>query len=273
MMDEINPVDEKAIDSLNVLTNGKTKNYSKAFLLRRIMGRARRLGINDAPGYIEYLNNNKDEIGRFITEMSIHVTHFFRDKAMYDAFMLETLFKLMKHKDDSSSRTLKIWSAGCSSGEETYSIAILIMELLGNRINDFVVEIIGTDMEKTAIEMANNAVYIEDQFRETDPDIFKKYFTKLDDGKYKVVDELKKIVRFEIGDILSTFKPKNVDVIFCRNVVIYFSREIKEKLYQDFYNCINPGGFLVLGKTETLTGPAREKFEMENIAERIYIKK
>jgi chemotaxis protein methyltransferase CheR len=190
---------------------------------------------------------------------------------MYDSFMLESMFGLLKDKDSRDQRFLKIWSAGCSSGEETYTIAIIILELLGKRIKDYMVKIIGTDIDTQALAMAKKGIYSSSQFSETAPDILLNYFSKAD-GTYEVKPEVKALVEFQESDLMAGIKPRNLDVIFCRNVIIYFSQEAKEKLFMEFCSCLNTGGYLVLGKTETLIGPAKEKLRLVNTVERIYLK-
>jgi chemotaxis protein methyltransferase CheR len=259
------------LSELTSLIRYPLENYSKSFIIRRLEARIRRTFLHTLKEYFSYLRNNPGEIKLFLDDLSIHVTHFFRDRVMYDTFMLESLFELMKNKDDSHNKKLRVWSAGCSSGEEVYSIAIILLELLGNRIKDFSVSVLGTDIDKDAIDMAKIGVYHEEQFKECDPLILKKYFRQID-GSYEVIPQVRALVSFELNDMLSSLKPKGFDVIFCRNVVIYFSPEIKEKLFNDFYESLNHKGFLVIGKTETLTGPAKDKFKMKSLSERIYMK-
>ncbi|MFH2020294.1 MAG: protein-glutamate O-methyltransferase CheR [archaeon] len=258
------------LTDLSVASGFDFSKYSEPFVLRRVHARMLRLSMKEETDYLAYLRAHPEEKEKLHCELSIHVTHFFRDKAMYDVLMLESLFDLMKRKDIEGRRLIRIWSAGCSSGEEPYSVAIMAKELLGSR-SDFHISIIGTDMDDDALELAGIGAYGEEQLKEADPDIIKKYFN-LHEGRYYINDDIKKLVTFQKGDMLTSSKPKQVDVIFCRNVVIYFSKEIKEKLYEDFYDCLLPGGILILGKTETLTGNSREKFKVSNISERIYTK-
>ncbi|MBN2368016.1 protein-glutamate O-methyltransferase CheR [Candidatus Woesearchaeota archaeon] len=259
------------ITELDKLANYDFKTYTDSFIKRRIQARMTRLNMRKLSDYLHYLRSNPEEIDRLHHDFSIHVTHFFRDKSMYDVFMLESLFHLLNEKDKLGDRKIKLWSAGCSSGEETYTIAIILLELLGNRIQDFNVEIVGSDIDKAAIDFAKIGKYESSQFKETEKDILDKYFQKTGED-YLVIDEVKKLVSFKVLDLLSAFKPRNLDVIFCRNVVIYFSQQVKETLFSDFYNCLNKEGLLILGKTETLIGPSKDKFKMLNIAERIYKK-
>jgi chemotaxis methyl-accepting protein methylase len=252
-------------------TGFKCENYTENFLKRRISSRMYALHVNSFSDYILQLNSNPAEKDLLLEELTIHVTNFFRNRDAFEIFIAETLMELMDRKTKNNDKCLNIWSAGCSSGEEPYTLAMVLIEMLQWRIKEYSINILGTDLSASTILKEKKGEYEEIQLKEAPSDYIKKYFIKQGEI-YKIKDEVKKLVRFEVGDILSGILPKNQDILFCRNVVIYFNAEQKEKLYMNFYNSLAIGGYLVLGMTETLTGPAKDKFKLFNNANRIYKK-
>lgn len=246
-------------------------NYSDSFLLRRIGCRLRALEINSYSEYMGILEKNFDERSKLLKELTIHVTHFFRDAGLYEKIKENVIPLLMSIKGRESDSKIRIWCAGCSSGEEAYSIAMLLKEVMGSRINRFNISIIGTDIDKASIEKAKAGIYEEARLKETNTAYTKKYFDMSEDY-YKIKDEIKELVEFKVGDILSTIGPKNIDLLLCRNTVIYFNKELKERLYVDFFNSLSENGYLVLGMTESLLGPASDMFMTVDNVHRIYQK-
>jgi chemotaxis protein methyltransferase CheR len=245
--------------------------YTDTFLGRRFFVRLRKHNINSYSEYLQILNTDKTEWEALKTELTIHVTHLFRDKDFWDAFRDEVIDLMISYKDQRKDNSIEIWSAGCSSGEEPVSIAISFLEKLGPKIGKYRITIIGTDYDHEIVNKAMNPSYEEGQFRETDEKIKEKYFIKNPQGTYTPNPQVRSLICYKQEDMLSTTL-KNVDTIFCRNVVIYFEREAKKQLYNKFYEALNPGGFLILGKTEYLDGEAREKLKSINMKERIYRK-
>lgn len=243
----------------------RVDEYSKNFLMRRVEVRLRANNISSFKEYLSLLDDDVEQ-KKLLKELTIHVTHFFRDIDFFDAFRKEVIPKLVK----SNKKNIKIWSAGSSSGEEACSIMICFYEELGDDLKGLDIKIIANDYDDVIIERAKTGLYEAQQFKEMPSDLKDKYFSKVND-LYKVHDKIKKHVTYSKADIIREH-PKNLDVILCRNTVIYFGIETKAKLYVEFYDLINTGGFFILGKTETLNGPAREKFKIFNTKERIYIK-
>ena len=248
-----------------------SSKYSDSFLARRFFVRLRKHNINTYAQYIQILNNKPEEWENLKTELTIHVTHLFRDKEFWEALQKDVIPALTKYKDEKKQKNIEIWSAGCSSGEEPTSIAISFLETLGAKISRYNVSILGTDYDHEIVAKAMAAVYEEPQFRETDEKIRDKYFVKNANGTYTPIPQVRSMIRYRQEDMFAS-TPKNVDMIFCRNVVIYFERDAKKQLYENFYESLNPGGFFILGKTEYLDGEAREKFKISNMRERVYRK-
>lgn len=246
--------------------------YTDNFLKRRFEVRLRKNNIDTYFNYLKLLEDSKNEQAALKKELTIHVTHFFRDKEFWQVFKDSIIPKLIEHKKSTGARSIKIWSAGCSSGEEPLSIAICFNEKLRNEINEFKITISGTDYDQEIIAKARQAYYDEHQFNETDRNIKQRYFTKTGDNRYHANSTIQSMINYGVGDILKDAMPRNTDIIFCRNTVIYFNAEAKSGLYVKFYDILNNGGFFIMGKTEFLNGPAREVFCIENSRERIYHK-
>lgn len=247
--------------------------YSDSFLSRRIEVRLRANNINSYGRYLDILKTDLEEREHLNKELTIHTTNFFRDITFWNAFIDEALPTLIALKKEKASKTINVWSAGSSTGEEPLSIAISICEALGKDLDKFTVMIQATDISTATIETAKQAIYSEKQFTEMPKEYRNKYFEKVDEkGFYVPRPVIKQMITYKKGDIVSPLKPRNIDIIFCRNTVIYFGMKTKFNLYVDFYRCLNKGGFFIMGKTEVLLGPAREKFQMFNEHERIYVK-
>lgn len=252
------------------------ENYTDSFLSRRVECRLRATSLNALASYAKLISESENERNSLNKELTINVTSFFRDIKTYEAIKEEVIPFILKTKesnpDNENSKAINVWSAGAASGEEAYSIAILFREALGLKLSRYSLNITGTDIDPDAVEKAKKGIYAEQQLKEAPPEYTKRYFDRLEDGTYAIKSEIKRMVKFLNGDVHSALKPKNLDLLMCRNTVIYFNAEAKAKLYNDFYNIINKNGFLVLGKTEIILGPARELFQTFNSNERIYCK-
>lgn len=262
---------EQLTKEITKLTNFDCSLYSQTFLMRRVSVRMRALNKNNYDEYYDELQKSIDERNHLLKEFTIHTTNFFRDKIVWNLIIDEIIPIIKKLKREKKENNIKIWSAGCSTGEEPLSIAIACYESLGALLANYDVEIIATDLDPKTIEFAKKAEYDPIQFNELPAELKNKWFTE-ENNILKPKNELLKLIKYQNGDILSKIKPKNIDIIFCRNTVIYFDAKTKEQLYQDFYNSMKPGSFFIMGKTETLIGPAKDQFQIFNNKERVYFK-
>jgi chemotaxis protein methyltransferase CheR len=257
---------------VSALLNFKSSHYSNTFLTRRVDVRLRATNMTTYKDYCLLLEHDLEERNKLYKEFTINVTHFFRDIEMWEIFKNEVIPLIVSLKKESREKTIKIWSAGSSSGEEAVSISICFHEVLGPDLSGFQLSILGTDLSKGVVESAKIGLYEGQQFGEMKPEIKSKYFDKVDHDIYQAKKEITDNIQFTVGDILNYSGLKNLDVIFCRNTVIYFNAEAKPKLYLEFFNCLGKGGFFIMGKTEGLLGETREMFQVFNSKERIYFK-
>jgi chemotaxis protein methyltransferase CheR len=270
-----NPEFEDLKANVKQLLDFNTFQYKNTYLGRRFDSRLRALHIDTYHAYWEFLKKDKAEQEKLLNELTINVTEFFRDNTVYDAFKDEVIPTILKEKQGK----IRIWSAGSSDGKEAYSIAMLFSEALGEQTAKNRIEILGTDIDRDCLNHATQGIYLsrpgiiqtdiaqQIKFLKNYPN----YFT-IDTTNFQVKPILKSFVRFEYHDLISGAKKHNFDIIFCRNVVIYFTRELQEVLYEDFYNTLNPGGFFIMGKTETLVGSSRDRYIPYNLRERIFRK-
>jgi len=252
--DEINAEEEglkRIIHFINRCREIDLCSYRHSFVFRHLRSRLLKAGIDNSLEYIDYLKKNPEEIDLFLDELSINVTHFFRDCEVFEAFANKALAELIIRKQTSENKLLRIWSAGCASGQEAYSLAILINETL-ERKNKFIVKIWATDIDKNALERAKNAEYDSGDLKEVNKKLLEKYFSSVYNNKYILKEKIKEMVRFARHNLITDEGLKFMDVIFCRNVMIYFNRQQQEQLLNKFYASLNSGGYLVIAKVEAV---------------------
>ena len=266
-------ISEKDLDIIKEIVRsrrGMDLSYFKpAFLARRINVRMKMLNIASGSEYANILKSEPDEISSLYDSLSINVTKFYRDKKVWQVFAntaIPVLNEVSKPSD-----TLRIWSCGCASGEEAYSLAILFSETLGKSGQKF--KILATDINSHALREARRGIYNQDNLKNLESLLITKYFKKLPSGEYQIKDEIKDLVSFSLGDI-TTFPASYLDVVFCRNLLIYYGRDAQDLIFKKFYTVLKPKRFLVLGMDETLWGHKFENsFNPTSSRERIYQKK
>ena len=251
--------------------NFNCEYYKDSHFKRRIDVRLRATRSKSYKEYLDVLKNDREEYPILLETLTVNVTNFFRNSEVYDVVEKEVIPTVVKAKNSTRLRNIKIWSAGCSIGVEAYSISMLLHHILGRNINNYTINITGTDIDKASLIKAQKGVYTETEMKDVRPAFLKKYFVK-EGNEYHIIDELKKMTRFKSHDMISGPKMKGFDIIFCRNVTIYFEKELQEMLYHGFYDGLNNDGFFIMGKTETLIGPAKDLFTPYNSKERIYVK-
>ncbi|WP_292461026.1 protein-glutamate O-methyltransferase CheR [Methanothermococcus sp.] len=243
------------------------EQYKDSYINRRISVRMRANNCKTYKDYYEYLIKNPNEYKKLENTLTVNVTEFWRDRTAYNE-----IEKILKNfVMDRKFKSLRIWSAGCSSGEEPYGIAIIINELKYRYNRKFMpVSIIGTDLDSDILNKAKKGIYHNKQLKNIDNSLIYKYFTKLDEHQYEIKKDIKKYVKFKQHDLIREPPLKGMNMILCRNVIIYFDKQIQEELFLKFYDGLINGGYLILGKTEILHGKARELFKAVNYRERIY---
>ncbi|PYO72728.1 MAG: chemotaxis protein CheR [Gemmatimonadetes bacterium] len=237
------------------------ESYKDKCLKRRIGVRMRARGVHTYDDYSRLLDSDAREYQELLDALTINVTKFFRNLETWDALQPH-LRRLGAAQPD-----LRIWSAGCASGEEPYTIAVLVLDTLGEAAGGRAI-IDATDIDRLSLERTREAKYPDAAFTEMPAQLKLRYFR--DDQPLPLVREL---VHVRAHDLMRERPPRPpYHLIVCRNVVIYFERQAQERLFQVFVDALAPGGVLLLGKVETLFGPARERLRLVDPRERIYTK-
>jgi chemotaxis protein methyltransferase CheR len=245
--------------------------YKEAHFRRRINVRVRATNSESYEVYLKLLKKDPQEYEFLVNTLTVNVSEFFRNPETFKIIEKEVIPSILKYRSGSLIRSIRIWSAGCAAGEEVYSLGILLHRTLKTDFNKYKIRIIGTDIDAQSLEKARKGVYSENSLKNLDPGTKERYFLKQKDT-YQVIDELKNIAQFKHQDLISSPRIDHFDLIFCRNVMIYFKKEIQEQLQLNFYKILQKGGFFIMGKSETLLGTAANLFRPYNTRERLYIK-
>lgn len=238
----------------------RLSSQKKGLLLSRLLKRLKKLGINSLHEYYKMVKNNNDELLEMLNCISTNTTHFFRENHHFEYLKNKIMPELLRIK--SSQKTLRIWSAGCSTGEEPYSIAITLCEALSNTQQSLLherwdIKILATDISTKVLNKADNGIYEYEAISDMSEDIIHKYFLKgtgENTGMVKVKNFLKEIIRFRRLNLKDEVYPFNrgFDIIFCRNVMIYFDENMKQHVLSMFHKHLIEGGYLFLGHSKTM---------------------
>ncbi len=227
------------------------------FVKKRVEKRMDALSINDVTEYNNYLffkDKDGKELQKLLNLLTTNETYFFREVNQLEIFVNHCLPEVMNKNNDKLNKKIRIWSAGCSSGEEPYTIAIMLLEKFKGNVNlDF--EIIATDIDTEILKKAEKALYNERSVRNVSDDLLRKYFVKTPDG-YQLRMIVKKMVNFKYLNLFDNKKMRmmrGMDFIFCRNVLIYFNDNSRKEVVANFYDSLNPGGFIYLGFSESVS--------------------
>jgi chemotaxis protein methyltransferase CheR len=228
---------------------------SKFLVERRLARRLEERQVRTFEEYYHFLRYDRkrdEELAVLVDNLTTNETYFFRESPQLRAFTEEILPELRTTLADRKS--LRIWSAGCSTGEEPYTIAMLLLES-GVWWRDWQVEILGSDINQRVLHTARKGVYKKTSHRVSTPEMMKKYFVEEGKGDYRIIDAVRELVSFSYVNLLDPFKTSlinNMDVIFCRNVIIYFDRDAKKKVIESFHDKLRDNGYLLLGHSESL---------------------
>lgn len=226
------------------MTKIDLNSYKERQMKRRIEALITKHGINSYSDYVIKLKTDKIAFDEFINYITINVSEFFRNPEQWAILEKEVFPYLTEH----FGKDLKIWSAACSTGDEPYSLAILLTKFLPlNKI-----KIIATDIDKTVMEKAKAGFYHVKSLKALPDEFLDKYFVKLNDKTYQISDSIKSCVEFKQHDLLKDPYPSGCDLIVCRNVLIYFTDDAKNKIYVDFHKALKKDALLFVGSTEQI---------------------
>ncbi|HEU5438397.1 MAG TPA: CheR family methyltransferase, partial [Ktedonobacterales bacterium] len=224
--------------------------YKRPTILRRLQRRMVAVSATTLADYAGYLAKHPDEYKLLATSFLINVTEFFRDAEIFAALRDRVLPELIAQAR-THGNLLRFWSAGCATGEEVYSLAILVAEALGEELEQFTVQMFATDVDAEAIAFARRGIYPAEALAAVPEALRARYFSKLD-GDYEVSKQLRGLVVFGLHDLGRQAPFPHVDLVLCRNVLIYFTPALQTRALQLFAVALHPGGYLMLGKAETV---------------------
>jgi two-component system CheB/CheR fusion protein len=279
----IHPTPVKAVDTLieggDALTNifsllrtatGVDFNqYKQTTLKRRILRRMILYKLERLEDYVPYLQENPAEVKALYQDVLITVTSFFRDPESFEALKTK-VFPLIT-KDRSPDSPIRIWVAGCSTGEEAYSIAICLLEFLNNQVINTAIQIFATDVNEAVIEKARNGIYKANQVTDISPERLQRFFVPVEGG-YQISKPVRELCVFARQNLINDPPFSRLDLITCRNVLIYLSSAVQKKLLPIFHYGLNSHGFLMLGTSETV-GEFTDLFGLVDRKYKIYSRK
>ncbi|MBN1209170.1 MAG: histidine kinase, partial [Myxococcaceae bacterium] len=223
------------------------RGYKRPTLMRRITRRMALRHLGSLNEYAESLRNDPSESKALGQDILIHVTSFFRDPAAFEALKQHVLPELLSHKED--GETIRVWVPGCSTGEEAYSLAICLVELLTEQHRSASIKIFGSDLSERAIETARAGLYAESDLEGVSPERLARFFERAE-GRYRIGKQLRDLCVFVRHDLTKDPPFARLDLISCRNVLIYFDNELQRRVLPLLHHCLNKLGYLFLGSSE-----------------------
>ncbi len=227
--------------------------YKKSTIGRRVERRMAQHHLDDADAYLRFMKDHPEEVPALFRELLINVTRFFRDPDAFEVLKRKVLPALLDGRPE--TYTLRIWVAGCATGEEVYSVAIAVREWMDESHREFKVQLYGTDLDDDAIRLARAALYPPGIAQDLSPERLRRYFTK-EEGGYRVRKEIREMAVFAVQSVIKDPPFTRLDLLCCRNVLIYLEPELQNRLIPAFHYALQPGGVLFLSPSESVTGHA-----------------
>jgi chemotaxis protein methyltransferase CheR len=253
--------------------------YRRETLRRRLAARLEQVGAPDLETYLVRLRSDTGECDRLVNALAVHVSSFFRDPVVFEVLEQGVLPQIVERKKREGGRDLRVWSAGCATGEEAYSLAILIDRVLKSASAEVLPLVFATDVNLEVLRRAEKGVYERAQLENAKLGVVDRYFLEKG-GRFEVVPDIRKVVRFSQDDLTKPglLAPAEsifggFDLVACRNLLIYFSKKLQESVIEKLCGSLVPGGFLVLGASEHLWGSAAGHLDVIDRKNRIYQKK
>jgi chemotaxis protein methyltransferase CheR len=243
--------------------------YKDKCLRRRIAVRMRASGAHSYADYEALLDRDPEEYARLKDTITINVTRFYRNVETWELIRNTVL----PHICEETRGPIRAWSAGCASGEEPYTMAMLMADYFESRGRAEALNLVtvdATDIDRECLQRAQSARYRPESLAEVPGSFISRYFQQVN-GEYQVVERIRRRVVVRAADLCAEPPPgRYYDLILCRNVIIYFERAMQDRIFAAFAEALAPGGYLVLGKVESLSGPARDRLTLLDPRERIY---
>jgi len=261
MPDDFSPLKRYVEQTLKI----QCSSYKEDYIKRRFLSRMRSTNTNGYGEYHSYLRTHPEELEPLRNALTINVTEFFRDKEVFDSIRTTILPAIFSHR-----KRIWIWCAGCSSGEEPYSLAMILTELMAQN-KEISGQILATDIDEVVLAKAKAGVFSGNVVKKLSPGQVTRHFSPLPGGDYAVRQHLKDLIRFRQHDLMSGVPPARfLDIVTCRNVTIYFTENQKDELARLFHGALSRGGYYVMGKTEYLGKQVEGLFTPSDTSLKIY---
>lgn len=223
---------------------------NRTILESRLKERLRKTKIEDVGEYHSFIKKDKEELKTLLDTVTTNLTRFFRNTLHFQTLENYVIPDLIQHKKKNGNKSIRVWSAGCSTGEEPYSIAMVLKDKVPP---DFRAEVVASDLSLKSLMTAKEGFYPENKVNGVPEKYLKRFFEPKNDG-YQVKDEIKKMASFDYHNLKFDSGRTNLDIIFCRNVIIYFDEAAQKSVIDKFYNALNNHSYLFIGHSESLFG-------------------
>lgn len=247
--------------------------YRRSYVERRLTARLRKLGLTSYRQYSDLLDSEPSEYEHLFDTLTINVTEFFRDAPVWKVIRNQVMEDIVEGKSGGRTKTIRLWSAGCATGEEAYSLAMVLLDTLGERASNHIVSVTATDLDPIALRTAEHAVYPNQHLRHLPSSYQIRFTERVDASHFRIAPHVRRIVRFARLSMFEESPMRMMDLILCRNVFIYFDRAQQAKVLEGFSRSLVRGGYLVLGRSEKLSEEAAALLEVVDGRERIYRKR
>ena len=254
---------------LHRLTGADFSHYKPNTIKRRIIRRMILNKIEDLHEYADYLKLHTNELHQLYQDLLINVTSFFRDSEAMEYMRKELLAKIIESK--APSDIIRVWVPACSTGQEAYSLAMLMVEVLGEKMATTNIQIFATDLSETAINKARIGIYSKDEVVDVPPKRLQQFFTKID-GSHRIIKSIRDLCVFAKHNVLKDPPFSRLDLISCCNLMIYLEPLLQKKILGTFHYVLNNQGYLILGESESVSS-AGSLFHQVDKKHKIYIKK
>lgn len=241
---------EKFMRDIKDITGIDLLQYKEGQMKRRLTTLRDKKGFDTFQGYVKHLKQDEEAMIEFLDRITINVSEFFRNLERWNILKDKILPEMIKKRGK-----IKCWSAACSTGEEPYTLAIILKQFF----KDQDIDIVATDIDQNVINKAKEGIYNKNSVKNVSDRLLKQHFEKKNEFEYTINDSIKDLVRFKKQDLLNDRFEQGYDLIICRNVTIYFTEEAKEKLYRKFSDSLNQGGIFFVGSTEQIFKPENYK--------------
>lgn len=244
--------------------------YRPRYVERRVAVRLHNLGLNTYTQYANYLDAHPEEYQKLLSALTINVTQFFRDPTVYAVIRDTIVPEVLEQKKARKQRLIRVWSAGCATGEEPYSLAMAFLDGIERvKADQAILTVIGTDIDRDALAVAKRGEYPLRNLHQI-PHHLRTRYVERGAETFTMTPEVSRVVRFQYLNLFADAPIHGIDVIVCRNVFIYFNRDEQERMLAVFRQSLVRGGFLVLGRSERLATSMSQEFELVNARERVY---